>query len=246
MKYTLFAFILFLSATTSAHTVWEKTVFEAGIERVQVVKVHSGDTVTVRTQRKCSFGDDCVDGMIQFTVRLPYVAAPSKRQPFARESYQSLKQLLLHHSVLLLPISSKDEEMIGDLVICKMKVGLFKKLNGPCDLPEVKSDDIVKNENGLIYLYRDGEMFFRTVKIKKSDHQELSSYMNSEHFDETATATVTMAFSSLSQSYEGMVHVDPKYTHFDSILFTAQDQAKMLKKGIWSLPLSQQTPPWNL
>lgn len=263
MKYSLFAFLLFLPATVLAHSSWKKSVSDAEIERVQVVKVHSGDTVTVRTQRKCLFGDDCVDGMKQFTVRLPYVAAPSKRQPFARESYLSLKALLLYRDVLLYTMDKTGDLIIGDLITCSFTFRYSFDIAEPCDIPEVSSNDVIDNQNGLIYLFRDGERFndvkrvlkadypaiqdyFKSRQKKRTSNQLLEKFTRSESASEFTELIVIMMFVTLEQAFEGKVHVDPKYTHFDSMLFTAQDQAKMLKKGIWSLPLSQQTPPWDL
>ena len=262
MKTIYAAFFLGLSFSALAHKDWEKSVFDAGIEQVRVVGIKSGDVATVRTTRACVSGHDCIDGMHQFDVRLPHVAAPTGRQPIARASYLSLRDLLLYQDVLFVPFSEKGDVVIGDFVVCRMSIGFMIRLQSPCSPPMLRGTDVVKNENGLIHLYRNGDRFYHSTEVEKVEHPEIEAYYQENPLNniETSeferkqflsrmkrrvTARVTMAFASLSQSYAGMVYVDPKYTSFDSILYTAQDQAEILKKGIWSLPESQQVPPWE-
>lgn len=262
MKTLYAALCLGLSLSAFAHDDWKKTVSDASIEGVQVVKVKSGELVTVRTDRSCLFGDDCVDGKHQFDVRLPYVSAPTGRQSMARDSYLSLKDLVLYRSLLLIPMSDRNGVMVGDLVTCKMSLGIFIKLKEPCELPEVLAGDVVKNKDGIVSLSRGGESFFSSTRIVQSEFPEIAEHykkrplrnlQTSEHeqgiyaqrIKKHATANVTMAFVSLAQAYTGMVYVDPKYTSFNSILFTAQDTAKLMQKGVWSLPESERRPPWE-
>jgi hypothetical protein len=261
MKTIYAALCIGLSFSAFAHKDWEKSVSDAKIEEVRVIGIKTGDTVTVRTGRSCLIGSNCIEGKHQFDVRLPHIAAPHGRQPMARESYLSLKELLLHRDVLFVPFSKNGDVVIGDFIVCQMSIGLNIDLDAPCPAPELLDTDVVKNQSGLIYVYRDGDRFYHSIKIDKADYPEIEAYYQthplnnvstSQHeqplfikrLEQHATARVTMAFASLNQSYEGMVYVDPKYTSFDSILFLAQDQAKMLKKGVWSLPVSQQQAPW--
>lgn len=266
MKRIFIFSILFMSLPAIGHTYWSKTISDANIERVEVVDVKSGHRVTVRTERSCVVGDDCIEGKRQFDVRLPYVSAPDRRQPFARESYLSLKDMVLNRYVLLYKVSDKSDVLIGDIATCRLTYNYQHKLAEACNLPEVFDTDIVENNNGLVSLYRDNKQYFNIKSIKKMDYPEIFKDENSilektrptsrlerfvfdskvsEAMSQDAEASVLIFFASLEQTYQGMVHVDPKYTNFDSVLYSAQDQAKTLKKGIWGLPEERQVPPWE-
>ena len=95
-------------------------------------------------------------------------------------------------------------------------------------MPEVSSNDDVDNQDERIRLFRDGEPFNVVKRINKADYPAIQAYFKSRQKQRTSNPLLE------------------KFTRSDSASEFTELIVIMLKKGIWSLPLSQQTPPWNL
>ena len=244
-----------VSTISFANPISSQSVENLGAFNAKVVEVHSGDSVTVRTSDICIFGSDCIDGRKQVRVRLPSITAPKKRQKMSRESYLSLLKMLINKEVIVLPKDTKGSLYIGDIVTCYYTFQFQVDLEDVCNMPELEKADSITFVGWNVKIGRGDQELNTSYRMTKETHPQffppyrdfsLIEVLMNDGVEPSFRYASTITFlASESQILDGLVHVDPKYTSFDSPLFMAQEQAKSLRKGIWSLPSSEQIFPWD-
>lgn len=84
--------------------------------------------------------------------------------------------------------------------------------------------------------FTSSQVFNKQVKADVRDKDRYGRYVADVYYGDK--------WLNLELVKVGAAHVYERYTN-DPHLFNAQAVAKNNKKGIWSLPASQQTPPWE-
>lgn len=64
-----------------------------------VIKVYDGDTITIKTDKKCTTGKKCKKNYIHERIRLYGIDAPEANQEYGQESAERLREIILNQEV---------------------------------------------------------------------------------------------------------------------------------------------------
>jgi endonuclease YncB( thermonuclease family) len=251
---TLFASVALTLSFSALSNIYKGTLSEINGHYATVVSVKTGDSIVLKLDNTCFWGDDCVDGFEQIDVRLTYIAAPKPRQKLSHESYMNLKERALGKRVIYIPIQKTENIIVARVFACQY-VNVLQVMADQCDVMQIEGSDSVEVSHLGMKIYRDGKEVFEKIAIpkikKKTEGLTKAERLVAEEFADILSrpkfAKSLISELSSVQVMAGFAHVDPKYADFEreDYYYKYEELARLFKKGIWALPEEDIVFPWD-